>query len=153
MQWEPGPSAGFSTGPPDSFCRPLATRGAAGRRRTNVRDQQRDSASLLRWFEQLISTLRECPEIGVGTCSVLDLGLPASVLAHRFDAPEGSMLLLHNLDDKPSTLDLGRQTEPGEERVEVFADGVYAPPTLRLQGLELHPWGYRWIRLRRAWAV
>jgi maltose alpha-D-glucosyltransferase / alpha-amylase len=151
MQWEPGPSAGFSKGSPDSFCRPLATRGAAGRERTNVRDQQRDSGSLLRWFEQLISTLRECPEIGVGTCSVLDLGLPPSVLAHRFDAPEGSMLLLHNLDDKPLSVDLGRQTEPGEKPVEVFANRAYAPPTLRLLGLELNPWGYRWIRLRRVW--
>jgi hypothetical protein len=27
---------------------------------------------------------------------VLDAPLPRSVLAHRFDAPEGAMLLLHN---------------------------------------------------------
>jgi maltose alpha-D-glucosyltransferase/alpha-amylase len=153
MQWEPGPTAGFSTGSPDSFCRPLARRGAAGRERPNVRDQQRDSGSFLRWFEQLISTLRECPEVGVGTCAVLDLGLPPSVLAHRFDAPEGSIVLLHNLTDKAAAVGLGRQTEPGEEPVEVFADGAYEMPTVRLEGLELHPWGYRWIRLRRGWSV
>ena len=67
----------------------------------NVRAQQRDPDSLLRWFEQLIHTLRECPEIGIGECTVLDLPLPRSVLAHRFDAPEGSILLLHNLSTRP----------------------------------------------------
>ena len=149
MQWEPGPSAGFSTGSPDRFCRPLAAPGAAGRRRANVRDQQRDPESLLRWFEQLIRTLRECPEVGVGACSMLDLNLPASVLAHRFDAPEGSMLLIHNLNENASKVNLCRHTKPGERPVEVFADGPYEPPTVRLQGMELRPWGYRWIRLRR----
>ena len=73
---------------------------AFGARRVNVRAQQRDPDSLLRWFEQLIDAVRECPEIGVGTCTVLDVPLPRSVLVHRFDAPEGSILLLHNLADR-----------------------------------------------------
>ncbi|MGI8718247.1 MAG: alpha-amylase family protein [Lapillicoccus sp.] len=151
MQWEPGPTAGFSSAPPQSFFRPLPARGAAGGARTSVREQQREPGSLLRWFQQMIGTLRECPEIGVGTCSVLDLDLPPSVLAHRFDAPEGSILLVHNLDDAPVTVDLGRQTEPGQQPVEVFADRTYPPPTLRLEGLELGAWGFRWLRLRQSW--
>ena len=67
---------------------------------------------------------------------------------HRFDAPEGSILLLHNLADVPVTVDVGRQA--GVDRVwEMFADGPYPRPTTTLRGLELNGWGYRWIRLRR----
>ena len=115
----------------------------------NVRAQQRDPDSLLRWFEQLIRTLRECPEIGVGQCTVLDVPLPRSVLAHRFDAPEGAMLLLHNLRDEPVRIHVGKLNEVAGQPFEVFSDGPYEPPTARLDDLELRGWGYRWIRLRR----
>lgn len=153
MQWERGPTAGFSTGAPETYARPLSGRGAEGGRRPNVQEQQRDSGSLLRWFEEMIQTLRECPEVGTGTCTVLDVPLPSAVLAHRFDAPEGSLLLLHNLDDQAVSIDIGRQTSPGEKPFEVFADGPYQAPMIQLNGLELHPWGYRWIRLQRGWSA
>jgi maltose alpha-D-glucosyltransferase/alpha-amylase len=104
---------------------------------------------LLRWFEYLIGTLRECPEVGVGQCSVVDVPLPRSVLAHRFDAPEGSVLLLHNLADQPETIDLGRVDGVEGRPYEVFADSAYPPLGKRLSGLRLSGWGYRWIRLRR----
>src|SRR5206468_6016671 len=106
MQWDGARSAGFSSAPPDQLNRPLASRSRYGQRRCNVRDQSRDRDSLLRWFEQLIRVLRECPEIGVGAATVLDLPLPRSVLAHRFDTPTGSVLLLHNLADQPVTVDV-----------------------------------------------
>ena len=81
--------------------------GRFGAKKVNVRAQQRDPNSLLRWFENLIHTLRTAPEIGTGTCSVVDAPLPRSVLAHRFDAPAGSILLLHNLADTAVTVDIG----------------------------------------------
>jgi maltose alpha-D-glucosyltransferase/alpha-amylase len=112
MQWEPGSTAGFSTGAPGTYCRPLLARSA--RAGANVREQQRDPGSLLRWIEQVIRTLRECPEVGTGECTVLDLDLPPAMLAHRFDAPEGSILFLHNLAAEPVRVDLGHQTERGE---------------------------------------
>jgi hypothetical protein len=70
-----------------------------------------------------------------------------SVLAHRLDVPEGSMLL-HNLRDEAVTANVGR-SRASRAAFEVFSDGPYDPPTARLTGLELHGWGYRWIRLRR----
>jgi maltose alpha-D-glucosyltransferase / alpha-amylase len=149
MQWDDGPAAGFSTGSADQLARPAPARGTYGFRRVNVRAQQREPESLLRWFQYLIGTVRECPEIGVGQCSVLDVPLPRSVLAHRFDAPEGSILLLHNLADQPMTVDLGPVDGVADRPYEVFADGAYPPLGKRLSGLQLAGWGYRWIRLRR----
>ena len=148
MQWDGGRGAGFSVADPDELVNPIPTRGNFAARRVNVRDESRDAGSLLRWFEQLIRVLRECPEIGVGTPSVLDLPLPRAVLAHRFDAPEGSILLLHNLADRPVTVDLG-SVEATDQTYEVFADAAYDPLGRRLTGLRLNGWGYRWIRLRR----
>ncbi len=97
--------------------------------------------------------MRECPEIGVGTISVIDCPLPRAVLAHRFDAPEGSILLLHNLSGTGVTVDLeagvpGTGSRTGAH--EVFADAAYEPLGRRLAGLRLNGYGYRWIRLRPA---
>jgi maltose alpha-D-glucosyltransferase/alpha-amylase len=149
MQWDAGAAAGFSAAPREQLSRPAVTRGRYGARTVNVRAQQRDPGSLLRWFEQLIRTLRECPEIGTGQCTVLDVPLPRSVLAHRFDAPEGTILLLHNLRDEPVRVQIGKLDDVAGEPFEAFADGPYEPPTARLEDLDLRGWGYRWIRLRR----
>ncbi len=147
MQWDDGRNAGFSTADPDMLITPVTSRGPFGYRTVNVRTQQRDQASLLRWFQELIAVLRECPEIGVGNCQLLDLVDRPTVLAHRFDAPEGSIVLLHNLADQAVTVDLGPQ--PGAGRPwEMFADGPYEQPEKNLQNLALNGFGFRWIRLR-----
>jgi maltose alpha-D-glucosyltransferase/alpha-amylase len=153
MQWSAGPGGGFTTAPPEQQVRPVITRGKFGTGTVNVEAQQRDPDSLLRWFEELIRTLRECPEIGVGTCEVVDVPMPSSVLAHRFDAPEGAILLLHNLADRAVTVDIGRIDGTAGRPREVLADSAYDPPTAQLKGLQLTGWGYRWIRLRRGRAA
>ncbi len=151
MQWDDGPAGGFTTATDQGMAPLAATTGRYGSRRLNVRAQQRDPESLLRWFQQLIMTLRECPEVGTGECTVLDLPLPRSVLAHRFDAPEGSMLMLHNLADDAVTVDIGKLDGVDGRPFEIFADDDgYERPNARLSGLQLRGWGYRWIRLRRS---
>jgi maltose alpha-D-glucosyltransferase/alpha-amylase len=150
MQWDDGPAGGFSSARGVGLVPTAMTRGPYGSRRRNVRDEQRKPDSLLRWFQTLIETLRECPEIGVGDCSVIEAPLPRPVLAHRFDAPEGAILLLHNLADEPVTLDIGKLAGVDGRPFEMFADGPYDRPTASLSGLELRGWGYRWIRLRRS---
>jgi maltose alpha-D-glucosyltransferase / alpha-amylase len=153
MQWQDRPNAGFSSAAPEDLVRPVVTRGRAGFKRVNVRSQQVDQGSLLSWFERLVRVLRECPEIGVGTCTVIDVPLPTGVVAHRFDAPEGSILLLHNLDDTPVEFDIGRLTGVSGRPSEVFSDSAYRSPTTTLKGLELTGWGYRWIRLSEGGGV
>ena len=92
----------------------------------NVRAQQRDRDSLLHSFEGLIHVLRECSEIGAGRPSVVDIPLPRSVLAHRFDAAEGSILLLHNLADTSVVLDL-TAADVSKNAYEVFGDPLFEP--------------------------
>jgi len=157
MQWDASRGGGFSTAGVDKLVRPLPARGAYTAKRVNVEDQRTDRQSLLRWFEEMIRVLRECPEVGVGQPSVLDAALPRSVLVHRYDAPEGTILLLHNLADSPVTLDLSKADlgidRKGKKPYEVFSDGEYEPPASSMAQLRLNGWGYRWIRLRRGAAA
>jgi maltose alpha-D-glucosyltransferase/alpha-amylase len=146
MQWTAESGAGFSGADPAAFVAPLV-RGRFSPRSVNARDQQRDPDSLLAWFGRLVRALRDCPEIGMGSVEVVDVPLPRSVLAHRFDSDDGSILLLHNLADRAATVDLGRFDGMQGKPWDVFADDRYDAPTVRLTGLRLNGWGYRWIRL------
>jgi maltose alpha-D-glucosyltransferase/alpha-amylase len=139
---------GFSSADPESFVRPAQTTGKYGARQVNVESQMTDADSLLRWFQQLLATLRMCPEIGVGSCTVVDVPLPPSVLAYRFDAPEGAILLLHNLGEKAAVVDLKGAVEVEGKPVEVFANTAYPAVTKRMSDIELTGYGYRWLRLR-----
>ncbi len=116
----------------------------------NVRAQQRDPTSLLRWFENLVHTLRSAPEIGTGSCAVVDVPLPRSVLAHRFDAPSGAILMLHNLADAAVTVDIGALPGMVGAPYDLLVDGPYPAPATDLRSVHLNGFGYRWIRLARS---
>jgi maltose alpha-D-glucosyltransferase / alpha-amylase len=150
MQWDDTANAGFSPAAPEDLFRPVVTSGRFGANNVNVRRQQQDPDSLLRWFENLIYTLRTAPEIGTGSCSVVDASLPRSVLAHRFDAKDGAILLLHNLADTAVTVDLGSLPGADGDPYDLLVDGEYDAPTKEFTDLKLNGWGYRWIRLSRS---
>jgi maltose alpha-D-glucosyltransferase/alpha-amylase len=147
MQWSSGPNAGFSTAPKKLLHRPLISGGEFGYETVSVAAQRQDPASLLHRMEAMLQTVRECPELGIGTCTPVDAGEP-SVLALHHEAPGGVVLTLHNLSDRKRTVDVGPQ--PGQEGdpVELFADRRYGPAGPELAALELAGYGYRWIRLR-----
>ncbi|HET8684940.1 MAG TPA: alpha-amylase family protein [Micromonosporaceae bacterium] len=146
MQWSAGPGAGFSAAA--ELVRPVVSGGEYGYQRVNVAAQQRDPGSLLSWFERMIRTLRESPEVGAGSCAHVDVPVPPGVLVHRADGSSGSMLFLHNLGAQAATVDLGGLSGEAADPVEVLADQDY-PPLGKLDSLDLAGYGYRWVRLRR----
>ena len=58
--------------------------------------------------------------------------------------------MLHNLADEAVTVDLGPLDGVTEAPYDLLVDGLYDRPDRRFRGLELHGYGYRWIRLRRS---
>jgi len=148
MQWSSERNGGFSTAPARQLHRPVIARGEYGYQRVNVSDQRHHPDSLLSWFERMIATVKECPEIGCGQCGHVDLDLPAGVLVHTAEGDSGSMVFLHNLAETPATVDIGQLIHRTDGLDEVFADHRY-PPAGDLTALELAPYGYRWIRLTR----
>ncbi len=149
MQWSGAPNGGFSRcRRKRDLRRPVISGGEFGYETVNVEDQQRDPGSLLVWFQRALLILRECPEFAAGTCAYVDSG-DRAVLALRHEAASGVMLALINLSDGRRRISLGPQAPDDGDVIEVFSDQAYDAPTVALGRLDLGPYGYRWIRLRR----
>jgi maltose alpha-D-glucosyltransferase/alpha-amylase len=148
MQWSYLPNAGFSRAEPGELVRPVVSGGDFGYETVNVTAQRGDPSSLLSWFERMIGTLREAPEVGSGSCTHIDVEMPHGVLAHRADAPSGTMVFLHNLGPDPAVVDLSSIAADADHPNDVLADQAYADVG-GLDKLDVAGYGYRWIRLRR----
>ncbi|BAL92468.1 putative glycosyl hydrolase [Actinoplanes missouriensis 431] len=148
MQWSMLPSGGFTSADPSKLGRPVISGGEFGFEKVNVTVQRQDPRSLLSWFERMIRTLKEAPEIGRGTCTHVDVPAPRGVLVHRADAATGTMVFVHNLGTEPAVVDLGSLAEEAELPNDVLADQEYPEPG-KLDEIRVEGHGYRWIRLRR----
>ncbi|WFE46657.1 alpha-amylase family protein [Verrucosispora sp. WMMD1129] len=151
MQWSNQPNAGFSTAEPEKLVRPVIDKGEFGYEKVNVTLQRRDRTSLLAWFERMIRTLREAPEIGSGSTTHIDVPMPPGVLAHRADGPTGTMVFLHNLGTADAEVDLSQLQPEADLPIDVLADRNY-DDVGKLDKLQLSGHGYRWIRLCRSWS-
>jgi maltose alpha-D-glucosyltransferase/alpha-amylase len=147
MQWNADDNAGFSRAPRRALTRPVIRDGDYGYEAVNVAAQERDPASLLSWMERTLRALRECPEFGLGTPRVVDLGVKP-VFALAYDGPTGSVLTLHNLGDQDVSVDVGPQPNQDGTPVELYSDASYDQPGPDLARVALNPYGYRWFRLR-----
>jgi maltose alpha-D-glucosyltransferase/alpha-amylase len=152
MQWSYKPNAGFSTADPEKLVRPVIDKGEFSYQKVNVTAQRNDPKSLLAWFERMIRTLREAPEIGSGSTTHIDVAMPSGVLAHRADGPTGTMVFLHNLGTEDVEVDLSTLAPEADLPTDVLADRGYGEVG-KLDALKLSGYGYRWIRLCRATGI
>ena len=148
MQWSGTSNGGFSTASPDRLIRPVVSAPPFGFDEVNVTDQRLEPDSMLSWFERMLHTLRECDEIGSGTHRVID-GTPPAVLAHVAEGPTGVVLFVHNLSEQPLVVTPTGVPAEDQPPVEVFSDHPY-PGEVDPSKLEVGPYGFRWVRLRRS---
>jgi maltose alpha-D-glucosyltransferase/alpha-amylase len=148
MQWSLLPNAGFSTAKGGELARPIVTEGEFGYQNVNVTKQRHDPRSLLSWFERMIRTLREAPEVGSGSCTHVDVPVPHGVLVHRADDETGTMVFVHNLGEKDATLDLGSLAAEAQFPNDTLADREYGD-LADFTAVKVGGYGYRWIRLKR----
>ncbi|MEO3771943.1 alpha-amylase family protein [Micromonospora sp. B9E7] len=148
MQWSYQPNAGFSTADPEKLVRPVIDKGEFGYQNVNVTAQRSDPKSLLAWFERMIRTLREAPEIGSGSTTHIDVAVPPGVLAHRADGPTGTMVFLHNLGTDDVEVDLSSLEPEADLPIDVLSDRGYGELG-KLGAVKVSGHGYRWIRLCR----
>jgi maltose alpha-D-glucosyltransferase/alpha-amylase len=142
MQWANAPHGGFTTA--EKPVLPVVDHGVWSYEHVNVESQRRDQRSFLNWMARMIRLRKECPEIGLGRCTVLDAGAE-NVLALRFDLKGNSVVTLHNFDERPheARLRLGSKADRMSDLVapvEIAArKGCFTVP--------LDALGYRWFRL------
>jgi trehalose synthase len=146
MQWEPGPTAGFSSAAPAELVRPLPG-GDFGPDHVNVAVQRRKPGSLLAFMSRLIHRRREAPELGLGASTLLE-NEPPALFAHRCDWQGSSVFTIHNLSDAPvaAELDLGDGVSGVDDLLELREHRVEGG---RLR-VELDAYGYLWLRARKA---
>jgi maltose alpha-D-glucosyltransferase/alpha-amylase len=144
MQWANERHAGFTIA--DEPVHPVIDEGVWSHEHVNVEAQRRDPDSFLNWVVGMIRLRKECPEIGLGRCSMMDCGAP-NVLGLRYDWRGNTVITLHNFDRRPQSARL-RLAERGADRlsnlmapeeVKARADRTFEIP---LEGLD-----YRWFRL------
>ena len=145
MQWDDTTNAGFSRADAEKLIAPVIDDDEYSYRRLNVLAQRLEPESLLTWFERMLHTLRECPEVGRGSHRVVPTGVP-HVLAHVAEEAGDAVLFVHNLADTPCTLSLD---PPHSLRpVNLAADSDYGSK-VDLEDFRVEGYGYRWIRLDR----
>src|SRR6185369_13141265 len=139
MQWSANPGAGFSTAA-ETF-RPVISTGHYRYEKVNVTAQRHDPMSLLAWFERMIRTLKESPEVGDGDCTPLDKEFAPGVLVHRAQGHAGTMVFLHNLSREPATVDLSHLDNEADHPNQVFGNRAYDDQDFDLGNLRLDGYG------------
>jgi trehalose synthase len=144
MQWSPDRHGGFTTAAEP--IRLVVAGDGWGPDEVNVAHQRREESSLLNWMERLIRRRRECPELGWGRFTLLDVSDPA-VLAHRCDWDSNAIVAVHSFSAAPVEVEVPVGDVQGA--VDLFADEELRPGGDHTIAVGLEPYGHRWLRLRR----
>jgi maltose alpha-D-glucosyltransferase/alpha-amylase len=147
MQWSPDRAGGFSAARDVRV--PIISRGPFGYRKVNVLEQRRSDGSLLNWLQRAIRARAECSEFGTARWEAVGR-TGSGVMALRFGSDGGDrvVIALHNLTPDPRRVPLRSLRSAPRPLIDVFANRRYDE---RIEGggrggLELDPYGYRWIR-------
>jgi len=145
MQWSDEPQGGFTKS--DKPVLPVISGGVFGYERINAARQRRDPEALLNWTERMIRMRKECPEIGWGDFQILPTGTPA-VLAMRYDWRNNSVVIVHNLADKPQEFRLAVDGVGESDRlVNLLSEDHSDPGDDGKHHLVIEAYGYRWYRV------
>jgi maltose alpha-D-glucosyltransferase / alpha-amylase len=146
MQWSDQPNAGFSTAEPDELIRSVIDEEPYGYQQLNVIAQRRDPDSLLNWMERAIRMRKECPEFGWGGWEIIETDNP-SVLAHRCQWKQGTVIALHNLSKESCTVTLKLKADDATHLIDLLEDQPYESIQAGSHNVPLEGYGYRWFRV------
>lgn len=148
MQWNAGPNGGFSSVPSKKLFRSPLLQGAFGIKKVNAESQQQDEHSLLSWMKRLVRMRKHCREIGWSPAKVQNTDSP-SVLVLTYEYEGNTLLIAHNLSDKPVEFTLKSRQFHARQLADIFGNREYEPTTEETVGIELDGYGYRWFRVNR----
>ena len=144
MQWSAEHNAGFSLA--KRLPTPVIAEGVYGCDQVNVEKQRRDPQSFLNWLVRIIRQRKETPEIGWGTCTVIDTG-KKSVLGLMYEWRGNRVVLLHNFSRQPVQVILRIKGEGGELLTNLLAENDSHAQEDGAHRVALEEFGYRWFRV------
>ena len=146
MQWtNEERNAGFSDAPPEKLSRPVIREGPFGFQKVNVEVQERDRGSLLGRIEQMARARKNCPEVGWGTCEVIETAEP-SVFVHATTWHGQTLVAMHNLADRPVEFPLKWDGWGKRTLHPLISDDHYDAGPDPHERVRLNAYGFRWIR-------
>jgi maltose alpha-D-glucosyltransferase/alpha-amylase len=146
MQWDGGPSSGFSTAPEQALYAPLIDDERFGYRRINVVAQRADPASLWNTIRRMIVTRKRQTAFGYGNCQSLPVANPAVLALRRAWAGE-TILALHNLSAIPQTVQLDLDGWRGAQVENLLSDRRFPEIGEMVHPIELGAYEYLWLKV------
>ncbi len=148
MQWSAGHNGGFSTAAAKDCVRTPIADGPFAPTHINANDQRTNPTSTLWTTQRLIRARRGAPEIGWGTCRVIDTG-ETSVVAMLAEWRGGKVLTLHNLADRPAVVECPEEAGGGTLRP-LLASEIDLDDSGDVPRIRLGAYGFDWLRLEPA---
>jgi maltose alpha-D-glucosyltransferase / alpha-amylase len=149
MQWDEGKNAGFSFAPKIELEHSVIDFGEYDYKKINVAAQQKDLHSFLNWMERLISTRRQCPQIGYGEWEILKTNVE-NVFCIYSKWMQDSIITIHNFSKNEKEVELIKTDIKFDSFSEVFSDSDYHKVSSPKEKIILKGYGYRWFKLYNA---
>lgn len=142
MQWSPARNGGFSQAPDHMLVHPVISDGNFGYHKINVMSAQQRPGSLLNWIERLITTRKQCPEIGNGTLFMVPY--PGNeILIHGLELEEEKLLFIHNFSQEPQELSIADLIDQKSSLFEIFGED---DKDINSTMIILEGYDYKWFR-------
>jgi len=142
MQWSPAPQAGFSSA--HETVRPVITRGPFGYPAVNVKTEETDAQSLLRWTQSMVALRKACPEIGYGTWRTVS-HRSGQVLILHYSWRGRELTIVHNFSPEDREVDLPVK-EAGADRLMNLLDNQTIMPEHDRYTFHMKGHDYIWLR-------
>ncbi len=143
MQWETGPTAGFSEAPPQALYAPVIEDNAYGPARVNVKSQRADPNSLLNIIRHMIAIRKQHQTFGWGQFEWVDVRNEA-VAAFQRTCNGETVLAIHNLSDVKQTISYSMK-KPVNSLTDLLTQKQFMPANGTF-GIELMPYQYLWLK-------
>lgn len=144
MQWEAGPTGGFSTARPGRLVQRVTPDGYSPEH-VNLAGQDHDPGSLWSFLRTLIGVCRRRPELGWGAFEVVEQPEPAA-LVHKLSLPGSIVLVVHNFGCAPVSVDLDGAIGADDVVADLLEGDAVVPQHGELN-VGLPGYGFRWFRV------
>jgi maltose alpha-D-glucosyltransferase / alpha-amylase len=143
MQWEAGPTAGFSEAHVESLYAPIINDKVYGTMKVNVESQRAKPGSLWNMIRHMIRVRREHRAFGWGEFEWIDVQ-NNSIAAFRRTFQNETILAIHNLSNSTQKISYEIK-KPATSMTNLLTQKEYVPEKAKLE-IELMPYEYFWLK-------